>query len=78
MPSRSISTCHSPLQGVWSFINLTLARQGQRLGQLQNYAQPGHRELAGMNGQELNDLGIGRGEIPAVLEAPLHWRRDRR
>ncbi len=35
-------------------------------------------ELAHMSARELNDLGIGRGEIPALLDDPLAWRRDRR
>ncbi|MEO8021933.1 DUF1127 domain-containing protein [Polaromonas sp.] len=35
-------------------------------------------ELAQMSTRELNDLGIGRGDIPALLDEPAAWRRDRR
>lgn len=34
-------------------------------------------ELAQMSARELNDLGIGRGDIPALLDEPVAWRRDR-
>lgn len=34
-------------------------------------------ELRQMSALELNDLGIGRGEIPALLEAPATWREGR-
>ncbi len=34
-------------------------------------------ELARMSERELNDLGIGRGDIPALLDEPVAWRRDR-
>ncbi|MES2242002.1 MAG: DUF1127 domain-containing protein [Pseudomonadota bacterium] len=34
-------------------------------------------ELAQMSARELNDLGIGRGDIPALLDDPAGWRRDR-
>ncbi|MGC1175379.1 DUF1127 domain-containing protein [Polaromonas sp.] len=35
-------------------------------------------ELAQMSARELNDLGISRGDIPALLDEPVAWRRDRR
>jgi uncharacterized protein YjiS (DUF1127 family) len=35
-------------------------------------------ELLQMSAHELNDLGISRSDIPALLEEPLAWRRDRR
>jgi hypothetical protein len=35
---------------------------------------PGADELAGMSDRELTDLGIGRSEIPHVLEADRHAR----
>ena len=34
-------------------------------------------ELQQMSARELNDLGIGRGEIPALLETPATWRGGR-
>jgi len=34
--------------------------------------------LRNMSDRELNDLGIGRGDIPALLDEPALWRRDRR
>ncbi|MFC5519391.1 DUF1127 domain-containing protein [Polaromonas jejuensis] len=34
-------------------------------------------ELRQMSTRELNDLGIGRGEIPALLETPATWRGGR-
>lgn len=34
-------------------------------------------ELAQMGARELNDLGISRGDIPALLDDPVAWRRDR-
>ncbi len=34
-------------------------------------------ELAQMSNRELNDLGIGRSDIPGVMDAP-EWRNDRR
>jgi uncharacterized protein YjiS (DUF1127 family) len=34
-------------------------------------------ELAQMGTRELNDLGIGRGDIPALLDDPVAWHRDR-
>ncbi|MBA3594025.1 MAG: DUF1127 domain-containing protein [Polaromonas sp.] len=34
-------------------------------------------ELAQMSTRELNDLGIGRGDIPALLDDAVAWRRDR-
>ena len=34
-------------------------------------------ELEQMSARELNDLGIGRGDIPALLDDPVGWRRDR-
>lgn len=33
-------------------------------------------ELEQMSARELNDLGIGRGDIPALLDNPAGWRRD--
>ena len=35
-------------------------------------------ELEQMSARELNDLGIGRGDIPALLDNPVAWRRGRR
>jgi len=35
-------------------------------------------ELEQMSARELNDLGIGRGDIPALLDDPVAWRKDRR
>lgn len=40
--------------------------------------QQGREELLQMSARELNDLGIGRGDIPALFEDPQAWRRDRR
>lgn len=34
-------------------------------------------ELEQMSTRELNDLGISRGDIPALLDDPAGWRRDR-
>ena len=34
-------------------------------------------ELAHMSARELNDLGIGRGDIPALLNQPAAWLVDR-
>jgi uncharacterized protein YjiS (DUF1127 family) len=34
-------------------------------------------ELAQMGARELNDLGISRGDIPALLDDPVAWRSDR-
>ena len=34
-------------------------------------------ELEQMSARELNDLGIGRGDISALLDDPAGWRRDR-
>lgn len=34
-------------------------------------------ELEQMSARELNDLGIGRGDIPALLDDPVGWRRGR-
>ncbi|MGH8848634.1 MAG: DUF1127 domain-containing protein [Polaromonas sp.] len=34
-------------------------------------------ELRQMSTRELSDLGIGRSEIPALLEAPAAWREGR-
>jgi len=34
-------------------------------------------ELAQMGARELNDLGISRSDIPALLDDPVAWRRDR-
>ncbi len=45
-------------------------------------AEPGGRqsrqELSQMSEHELKDLGISRGDIPALFEDPRGWRRDRR
>jgi uncharacterized protein YjiS (DUF1127 family) len=40
--------------------------------------QQGREELLQMSARELNDLGISRGDIPALYEEPQAWRRDRR
>lgn len=45
-------------------------KQGKQLRQ-------SRAELAQMSVRELNDLGISRGEIPALLDEPVAWRRDR-
>ena len=34
-------------------------------------------ELRQMSARELSDLGIGRGEIPALLETPAAWLKSR-
>lgn len=34
-------------------------------------------ELGQMTSRELNDLGIGRSDIPALLNQPAAWSRDR-
>lgn len=34
-------------------------------------------ELMAMSGHELNDLGIGRSEIPALFGEPSSWRASR-
>ncbi|MDW5443269.1 DUF1127 domain-containing protein [Polaromonas sp. SM01] len=34
--------------------------------------------LRQMSTCELKDLGLGRGDIPALLDAPASWRQDRR
>ncbi|MES2943173.1 MAG: DUF1127 domain-containing protein [Pseudomonadota bacterium] len=34
-------------------------------------------ELSQMTTRELNDLGIGRGDIPALLNQPAAWSKDR-
>ena len=34
-------------------------------------------ELMAMSSHELNDLGIGRSEIPALLGEPSSWRSSR-
>lgn len=34
-------------------------------------------ELTQMSARELNDLGISRGDIPALLDDPVGWHRDR-
>ncbi|MDI1273296.1 DUF1127 domain-containing protein [Polaromonas sp.] len=39
--------------------------------------QQSRAELEQMSARELNDLGIGRGDIPALLDDPVGWRRDR-
>ncbi|MDI1238745.1 MAG: DUF1127 domain-containing protein [Polaromonas sp.] len=39
--------------------------------------QQSRAELAQMSTRELNDLGISRGDIPALLDDPVGWRRDR-
>ncbi|HYW57518.1 MAG TPA: DUF1127 domain-containing protein [Polaromonas sp.] len=46
------------------------------------YREPSRRrrdraELAQMSSGELNDLGIGRGDIRALMDAPAAWRKDR-
>lgn len=33
--------------------------------------------LGQMNERELKDLGLGRSDIPALLDAPTLWRQDR-
>ncbi len=33
--------------------------------------------LAQMSNRELNDLGIGRSDIPGVVDTPARWREDR-
>lgn len=33
-------------------------------------------ELAQMSSGELNDLGISRGDIPALMDAPENWCKD--
>jgi uncharacterized protein YjiS (DUF1127 family) len=37
----------------------------------------GRDELAQIVPRELNDLGISRSDIPALLQDPAAWRRDR-
>lgn len=36
------------------------------------------QDLLQMSAHELKDLGISRGDIPALFEDPQAWRRDRR
>lgn len=42
-----------------------------------NWRARQHNELLRMSARELNDLGIGRSEIPALLEQPAAWQKDR-
>lgn len=37
-----------------------------------------HQDLSSMSAQELKDLGIGRSEIPALLDQADAWKKDRR
>ena len=37
-----------------------------------------HQDLSSMSAQELKDLGIGRSEIPALLDQAAAWKKDRR
>lgn len=34
-------------------------------------------ELEQMSARELNDLGISRSDIGALVDDPAHWRQDR-
>ncbi|MFI5445114.1 DUF1127 domain-containing protein [Polaromonas sp. UC242_47] len=54
-----------------------LARLHQRARQHRQRRQD-LAALGQMNERELKDLGLGRSDIPALLETPTLWREDRR
>jgi uncharacterized protein YjiS (DUF1127 family) len=76
-----------PIAFVMSLPAWTLERAVQPLlAQLRGLAlglQAHHRRsrdraaLAQMSNRELNDLGIGRSDIPGVVDTPARWREDR-
>ncbi|RYF43864.1 MAG: DUF1127 domain-containing protein [Comamonadaceae bacterium] len=41
-------------------------------------ARRSREDLLQMSAHELRDLGIGRGDIPALMDDPQAWLRDRR
>lgn len=64
----------------------TLARGLAQLEKLARWAAPrdtralrkSRAELEQMSTRDLNDLGIGRSDIAALMDDPVHWRQDRR
>lgn len=44
---------------------------------LANWRTRQHEELSQMSARDLNDLGIGRSEIPALLDPSDGWQKDR-
>ncbi|MGH8803526.1 MAG: DUF1127 domain-containing protein [Polaromonas sp.] len=73
MQPKTIALVSSALQRLLA----RLMRRGRRQpGPDRQYKR--HRaELQQMSARELNDLGIGSGEIPALLKTPATWHMDR-
>ena len=57
---------------------LFIAVQRTLVRWLANRRAQQHQDLSLMSAQELKDLGIGRSEIPALLDQADAWKKDRR